>query len=160
MNATKIRIHFNHRLMWRNTDFNLTTNWLYFSQKTGFAISCKLSPIWIKYQNLFSWKNKKKYFNISPAEIFAQSVKRQTDIQNLHGLHLSYVAFCLFCYLTTQRRLRLACVHTHTAWSCSNLHIFSYFTQCMLVVTRGNDTTETKNPDFYFCFGSFKHENH
>ena len=56
-----------------------TTNWIkffpYFSQITGFDISCKLSPletICIKYQNLFSGKNKKKkkYFNVLSAENF------------------------------------------------------------------------------------------
>ena len=30
----------------------------------------------MKYKNLFSGKNKKKYFKMSPTEIFTQSVKR------------------------------------------------------------------------------------
>ena len=40
----------------------------YFSQKAGFDISCKLSPletICMKCQNPFSWKNKKKYYQIA-----------------------------------------------------------------------------------------------
>ena len=45
----------------------------YFSQKTGFDISCKLSPletICMNCQSLFSGKNKKKkYFKMSSADI-------------------------------------------------------------------------------------------
>ena len=42
----------------------------YFSQNTGYDISCKLSPICIKCQILFSRKNKKKYIiNLSSAKL-------------------------------------------------------------------------------------------
>ena len=50
----------------------------YFSMKTRFDISFKQSPmetICLKYQNLFSWKNKKKYFKMSSAEFFTQQTK-------------------------------------------------------------------------------------
>ena len=50
----------------------------YFSQKTGFDISCESSPketICMKCQNLFSGKKKKK-FSMSSAENFTQSARR------------------------------------------------------------------------------------
>ena len=49
----------------------------YFSQKTDFDISCKLSPmetICIKYQNLFSGKNKKNITNLYSAELAKRGV--------------------------------------------------------------------------------------
>ena len=45
--------------------------YLYFSQKTGFDISCKLSPkgtICMKCQSQISGKNKKNIINFSSAE--------------------------------------------------------------------------------------------
>ena len=53
------------------------TNWYFssFSQKTGFGISCKLSPLEIicmKSQSLFSWKNK-TYFSMPSAENITHS---------------------------------------------------------------------------------------
>ena len=56
-----------------------TTSWdifLIFSQKTGFDISCKFSPlekICMKHQNLFSGENKKNIVNLLCAR-FAQRV--------------------------------------------------------------------------------------
>ena len=51
----------------------------YFSQKAGFDISCKLSPvetICMKCQNLFSRESKKKkHFKMSSAENFTPSAK-------------------------------------------------------------------------------------
>ena len=50
----------------------------YFSQKTDFDISCKLSPmetVCMKYQNLFSRKNKKNITNLSSAELARRVVK-------------------------------------------------------------------------------------
>ena len=44
----------------------------YFFQKTEFDISCKLSPkktIFMKCQNLFSWKNDKNIIILSSAEL-------------------------------------------------------------------------------------------
>ena len=44
----------------------------YTSKKTGFEISCKLSPeekICMKYQILFSGKNKKNIINLLSAEL-------------------------------------------------------------------------------------------
>ena len=44
----------------------------YFPQKTGYDISCKLSPIEtisMVYQNLFSGENKKNIINLSSAEL-------------------------------------------------------------------------------------------
>ena len=39
-------------------------------------MSCKLSPaICMKLKNLFSWKNKRKYLNMSSAEEFMRSAK-------------------------------------------------------------------------------------
>ena len=49
-----------------------------FSQKTGFDITCKLSPmetICMKCLNLFSGKHKKKYIKMS-TEIFTQIASR------------------------------------------------------------------------------------
>ena len=51
---------------------------LFFFQKTGFDISCKLSPletICMKYQSLFSRKNMKNIFTLSSAEIAQKVVK-------------------------------------------------------------------------------------
>ena len=48
------------------------------SQKTGFDISCKLSPvetICMKCQVLFSGKNNKNITNLSSAELFVRVVK-------------------------------------------------------------------------------------
>ena len=55
-------------------------NWYfsYFSQETGFGISCKLSPletICMKCQNLFSGKNKQNIINLLSA-VFALRVVR------------------------------------------------------------------------------------
>ena len=50
----------------------------FFSQKTGFDISCKLSPletICMIYQILFSWKTKKNNINLLSAEL-AQRVTK------------------------------------------------------------------------------------
>ena len=50
----------------------------YFSQKTGFDILCKLSPlltICLKCQILFSWKNKKNIINLLFAELAQRVVK-------------------------------------------------------------------------------------
>ena len=51
---------------------------LLFSKNTGFDISYKLSPketLCMKYQILFPWKYKKKYFNMPSAENFTQNAK-------------------------------------------------------------------------------------
>ena len=51
----------------------------YFSQKTGFDISCKLSEtICMKYQTLFSGKKKKNITNLSSAELAKRVVKIKT----------------------------------------------------------------------------------
>ena len=52
----------------------------YFSQETGFDISCKLSPLTIcmKCQFLFSGENKTNFVNLSFAEL-AQSVVKAND---------------------------------------------------------------------------------
>ena len=58
----------------------------YFSQKTGFDISCKLSPletICMKCQMLFSGKNKKNIFSLSSAEL-AQRVVLRVNINNFY----------------------------------------------------------------------------
>ena len=54
------------------------TFFLFFFQKTGYDISCILSPketICMKCRILFSGKNKKKHFKMSSAENFTQSAK-------------------------------------------------------------------------------------
>ena len=43
----------------------------YFSQKTGFDISCKFC---MKCQTLFSGKNKKNIINLSPAELAVKNM--------------------------------------------------------------------------------------
>ena len=55
----------------------------YFSQKTGYDISCKLSPketICMKCQILFFGKNKKKIINLSSAENVQRVVKVNDNI--------------------------------------------------------------------------------
>ena len=72
------------QVLWNSLTF--TTLWAdsedklvifsYFSKKTGFDISCKLSlmeTICMKCQILFSGKNMKKYFSMLSAENFTQS---------------------------------------------------------------------------------------
>ena len=54
----------------------------YFSQKTVFDISCKLSPketISVKCESLFSGKNKKNIVNLSSAEFARRVVKVKAD---------------------------------------------------------------------------------
>ena len=56
----------------------------YFSQKTGFDISCKLSlieTICMKYQILFYGENKKNIINLSSAEL-AQRVIKVNEVCN------------------------------------------------------------------------------
>ena len=59
----------------------IDATFLIFLQKTGFDISCKLSPpketISMKFQSLMSRKNKKIYFKMSSAENFTQHSKRE-----------------------------------------------------------------------------------
>ena len=61
--------HFYCYHVWANSvDDKLMLFYLFFPLKTGFGISCKLSPletICMKCQNLFSGKNEKKKFNIN-----------------------------------------------------------------------------------------------
>ena len=70
-----------------------TTNWWYFSwlsQKTGFDISCKLSPmetICLKCQILFSVENKKKYVNMS-TENFNHTAKPLQQFDPPHPCQL------------------------------------------------------------------------
>ena len=57
---------------------NILKYFSYFSQKTGYDISCKLSPketICMKCQILFSGKNKKNIINLSSAENAKRVVK-------------------------------------------------------------------------------------
>ena len=57
---------------------NILKYFSYFSQKTGFDISCKLSPletICMKCQILFSGKNKKNINYLSSAELAKRVVK-------------------------------------------------------------------------------------
>ena len=52
--------------------------YLFFFQKIGFDISCELSPletIRMKYQSIFSRKNKKNIINLLPAEYAQRVVK-------------------------------------------------------------------------------------
>ena len=61
----------------------------YFSKKTGFDISCKLSPICMKCQILFPAKNKKNITNLLSAEL----AKRVVEVKAfaVHSLYiLSY----------------------------------------------------------------------
>ena len=68
-------VRLNSTTLWANsTDDKLM---IVFTQKIGFHISCKLSPketICRKCQNLFSGKNKTKFFKMS-AEIITQHAK-------------------------------------------------------------------------------------
>ena len=66
----------------------------YFSQETGFDISCKLSlmeTICIKCQILFSGKNKKNFINLSSAELAQRVVK----VKAPDGRDIK-IAYCLF----------------------------------------------------------------
>ena len=65
--------------LWANSaDNNLIFFYFFLFQKTGFDISCKLSPQQIncmKSQNLFSGETKKKCFNMLSTKNFTQSAK-------------------------------------------------------------------------------------
>ena len=65
--------------LWTNSeDDKLMIFFLYFSQKTGFCIPCKLSPletIYMKCLIQFSGEKKKKCFKMSSAANFTQSAK-------------------------------------------------------------------------------------
>ena len=66
-----------------------TTNWcyyLYFSQKIGFGISCRLSPIYMKCQILFSGKNK----SISKCHLLKFLPKVLSFMKALQGTGKSY----------------------------------------------------------------------
>ena len=59
--------------LWANSANNKLIIFSYFSQKIGFAISCKLSPeetICMKCQSLF-WENQNTYFKMLSAEILS-----------------------------------------------------------------------------------------
>ena len=58
----------------------------YFLHKTGFYISCQLSPmeICMKCQNLFLGKIGKNNFSMSPAKSFTQSAKHQIEFVELY----------------------------------------------------------------------------
>ena len=61
--------YFNHSTLWAYSADDKLIKFFLFFQKTGFGISCKLSPletICMKCQILFSWKNKK---NISKCRL-------------------------------------------------------------------------------------------
>ena len=71
MTTEKSTVQYNHYLSLGKFSRQQTDD---IFQKTGVAISCKLSPqetICMKRQTLFSGKNKKKCFNMS-AEMFTQ----------------------------------------------------------------------------------------
>ena len=62
----------------KNSADNILKYFSYFYQKTGFDISCKLSPvetICMKCQSLFSEKDKKNVINLSSAESAQRVVK-------------------------------------------------------------------------------------
>ena len=62
----------------KNSADDILNCFSYFSQKTGFDISCKLSPletICMKCQILFSRKNKKTIINLLSAELAQRVVK-------------------------------------------------------------------------------------
>ena len=93
--ATHINLLLNIKLTHANCYFlTLTTLWsdsaadkwviFLFSQKTGYDISCTLSPldtICLKCQILFSGKKK---INMSSSEKLTQSVKGKTDFNAYH----------------------------------------------------------------------------
>ena len=63
--------------LWANSaDDKLMTFFSFFSQKIGFDISCKLSPICMKCQILYSGKKIRKIFSsMSSAENFTPGAK-------------------------------------------------------------------------------------
>ena len=61
-----------HSHLGKNSADDFLKYFSYFSQKTGFDISCKLSPMeifYMKCQILFFGKNKKNVINLSSAEL-------------------------------------------------------------------------------------------
>ena len=70
----KVHCIFTLTMLWANlADDNFMTVFLFCPRKKGSGTSCKLSSketVCMKYQILFSRKNKKKYFKMSSAEIF------------------------------------------------------------------------------------------
>ena len=71
--------------LWAHSaDDKLVIFFFYFSQKTGFDISCKLSPMdgdnLHEMSNLVFWKNKEKKIKMLSAENFTHSAKRLVDM--------------------------------------------------------------------------------
>ena len=100
----------------------------YFSQKKGFHISCKLSPmetICMKCQNLFSGKNKKTIISLSSAEF----------VHSIVGVKLLFISVKSIPYPEqglNQRCCGSAClfftllslVWRHVSQLCGNLHFY------------------------------------
>ena len=81
--------------LWDNSARDkLMVFFLIFLRKKGFEMSSKLSPLerlWMKCQNLISRKSKKKYFNMSSAEVFprvlnvnSQYIPRKSGTIKIH----------------------------------------------------------------------------
>ena len=69
----------------KSTTDNILKHFSYFSQKTGFDSSCKLSPmetICMKCQILFSGKNKKTIANLSSTELVKRVIKVNQKTNN------------------------------------------------------------------------------
>ena len=67
----------------------------YFSQKTGFDISCMKCQILfsgMKCQILFSGKSKKNITTLSSAELAQSVVKVKSEIININAIHLKHVS--------------------------------------------------------------------
>ena len=95
------------------------TNWwffFFFSQKTGFDISCKLSPIetiCMKCQILFSGKNKKKYISICHLLKF---LPRVLSVNVFVAFKVSKSIYIVFSSGTIVKIIRTSLVRSYGVW--------------------------------------------
>ena len=81
----------------------------YFSQKTGFDTSCKLSPqeiVYMKCHILISVKNKKNIINLSSAEFAHSTVSAKCDGICSH-FHVKNNDVCTACSMTTNLMIEI-----------------------------------------------------
>ena len=71
----------------------------YFSQETGFDISCKLSPNFVKCQMLFSGKDKKNIINLPSTELTQRVVRVNIQGTFIILVICSLLALLQFCGL-------------------------------------------------------------
>ena len=127
----------------------------YFPQKTGFYISCRLSPICMKCLILFSGKNKKNITNLSSAELAQKVVKVRSDVK-IHKVHffwrnkknITRIIPLIWSYGHAFLRIcKNFCMPQLQVWflqSCSCLTFFPEFLKCTFPSLNWDMSTSAK----------------